>query len=156
MKKLVSLLPALLMLALTPCALAAHTHAPTPSTWKLDLGKSDFGGGPALKSDMYRLQTDTDKWLKYTETEVDTDGKVWHTSWSGPQDGTVKPVIGMPGASYSVKTDDDSARLTLPDGTVINQWISMPDDKKTTVFKCDVKTRDGKQFHQTLVYNRVK
>jgi hypothetical protein len=32
----------------------------------------------------------------------------------------------------------------------------MPDDKKTTVFKCDVKTRDGKQFHQTLVYNRVK
>ena len=38
---------ALLPSLLTPFAFAANTHVPTPSTWTLNLGESNFGSGPS-------------------------------------------------------------------------------------------------------------
>ena len=58
------LLSALFMASLAvPAAIAGHTHAPTPSTWTLNVQESDFGGGPVMKADEMHLLTDTDKWL---------------------------------------------------------------------------------------------
>lgn len=156
MKRLLSLLPALVMAVAVPCALAAHTHAPTPSTWELNVGESDFGGGPTMKSDRMIVLTDTDKWLKWTDVTVGGDGKTVKSSWSGPQDGTVKPVVGMPGTKASFNTADDSSHWVMPDGSTAESTISMSSDKKKVTFTQVFKTKDGKEFHQTLVYDRVK
>lgn len=141
---------------LVPSAFAAHTHVATPSTWVLDVGKSDFGGGPTMKSDRMVLLTDTDKWLKFTDVSVDGDGKTYKTSWSGPQDGTMKPVEGMQGAEASFKTVDDSSHWVMPDGSVSDTTYVLSSDKKTATFTTKIRMKDGKEYTQTLVYDRVK
>lgn len=137
-------------------ALAAHTHVPTPSTWTLNLTESDFGGGPPMKSDKMTILVDTDKWFKFTDVMTDSDGKTLKSSWSGPQDGTPRPVVGMPGTTASFNTADDSSRWVMPDGSISDSTLSLSDDKKKATLKMNYKTRDGKEFNQTLVYDRVK
>lgn len=156
MKRILSLLFAALLGSFALPALAAHTHAPTPSTWELNVAASDFGGGPAMKSDKMIILTDNDKWLKWTDVTVDSDGKTWNTSWSGPQDGTMKPVEGMAGSKASFKTADDSSHWEMADGTVSDSTLVMSPDKKKVTITMTIKTKDGKTFNQTLVYDRVK
>ena len=156
MNRVVSALSALLIGASTLSAFAAHTHAPTPSTWNLNVGASDFGGGPALKSDRMVMLTDTEKWLKWTDVTVDDTGKTWKTSWSGPQDGTMKPVVGMAGSKASFKTDDDSSHWEMADGSTSDSTMEMSSDKKQVTINLTIKTKDGKEFNQKLVYDRVK
>ncbi|HZQ43151.1 MAG TPA: hypothetical protein VFA99_07855 [Acidobacteriaceae bacterium] len=156
MKRVLYVLPALAMAALAPYARAAHTHVPTPSTWELNVSASDFGGGPAMKSDRMTILTDTDKWFKWTDVSVDADGKTWKTSWSGPQDGTLKPIVGMQGGQASFKTDDDSSHWVMPDGSTSDSIMVLSPDKKKGTLTMTIKTKDGKEFHQTLVYDRVK
>ncbi len=156
MKRALFVLPALLTAAIAPCAFAAHTHAPTPSTWELNISQTDFGGGPSMKSDTMTMLTDTEKWLKWTDVAVDGDGKTWKTSWSGPQDGTMKPIVGMQGAQASFKTDDDSSHWVMPDGSTSDSTMVMSPDKKQVTINITMKTKDGKQISQKLVYDRVK
>ena len=156
MKRVLSLFSAVLLGSFTLSALAAHTHAPTPSTWELNVAASDFGGGPTMKSDKMSILTDNDKWLKWTDVTVDGDGKTWKTSWSGPQDGTLKPVEGMEGAKASFKTADDSSHWEMADGSTSDSTLVMSPDKKKVTITATVKTKDGKEFHQTWVYDRVK
>jgi len=85
MKRLTSLLSAVLLGSLTLSALAAHTHAPTPSTWELNVAASDFGGGPSMKSDTMTILTDTEKWLKWTDVAVDGDGKPGRPHGAAPR-----------------------------------------------------------------------
>ena len=141
--------------ALTPFVFAAHTHLATPSTWTLNLAESDFGGGPSMKSDVFVMVTDTEKSEKWTDTMVDPDGKTWKSSWSGPADGTSHPFTGMPG-SYSSNAATDVSVLTAPDGSVSTCNFSLSADKKKFTNKCVTKTKDGKQFNQTTVYDRTK
>jgi hypothetical protein len=156
MKKFVTLLSVTVIVLFSLSALAAHTHAPTPSTWELNVSESDFGGGPTMKSDKMTILTDNDKWLKWTDVTVDNDGKTWKTSWSGPQDGTMKPIVGMEGAKASFKTADDSSHWEMPDGSISDSTLVMSPDKKKVTITNVVKTKDGKTFNQTLVYDRVK
>jgi len=156
MKRLTSLLSAVLLGSLTLSALAAHTHAPTPSTWELNVAASDFGGGPSMKSDTMTILTDTEKWLKWTDVAVDGDGKTWKTSWSGPQDGTLKPIEGMEGAKASFKTADDSSHWEMANGSSSDSTLVMSPDKKKVTITAVVKMKDGKTFNQTLVYDRTK
>lgn len=156
MKKVVSALCALLISTFALSAFAAHTHAPTPSTWDLNIGASDFGGGPSLKSDRMVVFTDTDKWLKWTDVTVGDDGKTLKTSWSGPQDGTMKPIVGMPGSKAGFKTDDDTSHWEMADGSSSDSVLTMSPDKKQVTITMTIKTKDGKQVNQKLVYDRVK
>jgi hypothetical protein len=156
MKRTTFLLSAVLLGSFTFPALAAHTHAPTPSTWKLNVAASDFGGGPTIKADDMTILTDNDKWLKWTDVTVDSDGKTWNTSWSGPQDGTLKPIEGMDGAKAGFKTADDSSHWVMADGSISDSTLVMTPDKKKVTITNVVKTKDGKTFTQTLVYDRVK
>ncbi len=146
------LLPSLL----TPFLFAAHTHVPTPSTWTLNLGESDFGSGPSMKSDVFVMLIDTEKRAKYTDSMVDGDGKTWKSSWSGPADGTPHPIVGMAGATYSSDAATDVSVMTLPDGTAITCDFSLSPDGKKFTNKCVAKTKDGKQANQTMVYDRTK
>jgi hypothetical protein len=109
-----------------------------------------------MKSDQMTVLTDTDKWFKWTDVSVDADGKTWKTSWSGPQDGTLKPIEGMAGAKAGFKTADDSSRWVMPDGSVSESTMVMAPDKKKVTITATLKTKDGKELHQTLVYDRVK
>ncbi len=122
------LLPSLL----TSSAFAAHTHVPTPSTWTLNLGESDFGSGPSMKSDLFVMLMDTEKREKYTDSMVDGDGKTWKSSWSGPANGTPHPVVGMAGATYSTDAATDVSVMTLPDWSA---WLDLYQCRRDTLDK---------------------
>lgn len=145
----------LLASTLTPFAFAAHTHLATPSTWTLNLAESDFAGGPSMKSDVFVVTMDTEKWQKWSDNMVDSDGKNSKFSWSGPADGTPKPFTGING-TYSTNAATDVAVETMPDGSVSTCAFSLSADKKKFTNKCVTKTKDGKQFNQTTVYDRTK
>lgn len=145
--------------ALLPCVavlplLAANLHTPAHSVWTLNLKESDFGGGPSMKSEVVTFKVDTDKWLTWSDVTVDNEGKTIKSSWSGPADGTMHPVKGLPGATAGWNTATDSDHAVMQDGTVFDETMSMPDPKKT-VFKVTVKDKAGHTFHQTLVYDRT-
>ncbi len=140
----------------TPFALAAHTHMATPSTWTLNQKESNWGGGPSMKSDTFIMLTDTEKRAKFTDTMVDGDGKTWKLSWSGPADGSAHPMVGMKGATFSDNAAADMSVFVMPDGMSVTCNFSLNADKKKFVEKCVVKTQDGKQANQTLVYDRTK
>lgn len=156
MKKLVSVLAALLLGGVAPLALAAHTHVLTPSTWQLNASASDFGGGPAMKSDRFTITTDTDKWLRWSGVTVDADGKTHRTSWNGPQDGTMKPIIGDPGSKAGFNSNDDTSHWVMSDGTVEDGNFSLSEDKKQVTITQTVKTKDGKEYNEKLIYDRVR
>jgi hypothetical protein len=149
------LLAAVLPVAGILPAVAAHTHVATPSTWTLNLKESDFGGGAALKSDVEIVTVDTDQRLTWSDVTVDDKGKTLKTSWDGPQDGTMHPLKGIPGAMTSWNTASDSGHTVMPDGSVIDQAFTLPDPKKI-VFKVVFKDKAGHATHQTLVYDRTR
>lgn len=144
-----------LAFSFVPFAYAAHTHLPAHSTWTLNVGESDFGGGMAVKSDTFVITTDTDKWAKWSDNEVDADGKNWKSSWSGPEDGTVRPFTGMPG-SFSVDAAKDVSVMKFPDGTVQTCSFTLNSAKNKYTETCTAKSPDGKEAHQTLVFDRSK
>lgn len=146
---------AVLALTAPPFALAAHTHFPANSTWTLNLGESDFGGGFSMKSDTFVILTDTEKWGKWTDTMVDAEGKTWKSSWSGAEDGKPHPFTGIPGTFSSNPATDVSVEV-LPDGTVQTCHFTLNHEKTKYTSTCVAKSPDGKEAHQTFVYNRTK
>lgn len=157
MFKRISLVSAVLLaFTLVPFAFAAHTHLPAHSTWTLNVGESDFGGGVSMKSDTFVLITDTDKWGKWTDTMVTGDGTTVKSSWSGAEDGKPHPFTGWPGATYSTDPATDVSVETFPDGTVQTCDFSLSSDGKKFTNKCVAKSPDGKETHQTIVYDRTK
>jgi hypothetical protein len=145
----------LLAVTVTPVAFAAHTHMAAHSTWTLNLGESNFAGGPSMKSDTFVILADNEKWAKWTDHMVDGDGKAWKSSWSGPEDGSLHPFTGMPG-SFSTSAATDVSVMTFPDGTVQTCDFSLTNNDKKYVEKCVAKSPGGKEVHQTLVYDRTK
>jgi hypothetical protein len=139
-----------------PLAFAAHTHVATPSTWSINLKESDFGSGPSLKSDITSVTTDTDKWLEYSEVAVQSDGTTLKTSWSGPEDGSMHPITGVPGGQAGFNTALDTAMFTFQDGSKMKCDYSVSPDKKKYIEKCLVTMPDGKTMNQTYVYDHVK
>ncbi len=145
---------AFMLLCVSP-AFAGHSHFPN-SEWTLDLAKSDLGQGPHLRSDVVTLTQDTDEWITYSEVAVGANGKITKLLWSGPQNGELRPMNGMPGAMASFSTEDDSGHFIYPDGTSAYNWFWVSADRRTLTYHVIGMKRDHSEFHQTLVYNRTK
>ena len=62
-------------------------------TWKVDMAHSDFGAGEKPKSLTVVVVKDTPAMLSWRVRGVDEKGKAFAYSWTGPQDGTMHPVI---------------------------------------------------------------
>ena len=58
--------------------------------------------------------------------------------------------------SFSSNAATDVSVLTAPDGSVSTCSFSLSTDKKKFTNKCATKTKDGRQFNQTTVYDRTK
>lgn len=142
-------------IAITP-AFAAHMHVPTPSVWKLDVAASDFGGGPAIKSETMTMLIDTDQRARFSDVMVDANGKTYRSSWDGPQDGTFKPVKGMPGVTQSMNTATDTGEVHAPDGSIQKMAYALSADKKTVTVTGTTTAKSGKTSNQKLVYHRIR
>ena len=145
-----------LALGLPTAAFAAHTHAPSPSVWTLNIKASDFGGAPAPRSDIDKILADDDHHLHWEDITVDAAGNKGRTSWDGPEDGTPSPIVGLPGSQFSWNTETDSERAVYPDGSVAEATFTVSADQKRMTFNQTVTSKDGSVIHQVMIYDRIK
>src|SRR5271156_6841830 len=96
MKKILSSVFLGALLAVGSVVIAAGTDVdPAVGTWKLNLAKSTFGGGPALKSQI-RTYSQSAKGITLMMTSVSAEGKETTTQTTYQVDGTDYPSMGNP------------------------------------------------------------
>jgi hypothetical protein len=61
--------------------------------WKLDIVQSEFGSGPAPKSVAGTIFKESPQMFSYRSHGIYDKGKPFSESWSGPEDGSMHPVI---------------------------------------------------------------
>ncbi len=105
-------------------------------TWKLNLGKSDYGQQPKPKSMRLVVTSDTTSSVKWTATGSDAQGKAIHENFVGAIDGKQYPVTGDPqvkSVAYTQSGDDVKGVVTMKDGSTANETVSMPDNNTLNV-----------------------
>jgi hypothetical protein len=155
---LVGLAMAVVSLALSNCVLAQSS--PFAGTWKLNVAKSKFEGGPAPKS-LTRTVTAVGGGLKYAFEGVTGDGSKVSYSFTSKLDGTDAPVSGegMPGGADAVslqKVGENKTEGTMKKGgkEVGTATSEVSKDGKTTTVTTTAKTADGKEIKATSVYDK--
>jgi hypothetical protein len=146
---------ALALSALSLPALAQNPPlAPAPSTWKLNASASDFGGAPKPTSITTTLYANTESSLRWRHSVTDSHGTVTG-SWTGAYDGKLRPVSGIKGEKFSIKRDG-AFHVDEADGTTTEGTIIAANNLKSYTETAAIKTKDGHEFHEKLVFDRVK
>lgn len=129
-------------------------------TWDVDISQSTFGSEPAPKSITVVILKDTPQMLSWRVHGVDDKGKAFAYSWSGPEDGTMHPVMqnGKEIAKQGAKREDDGTLLRHgedPDGSSFDAHDKSSDDGKTITEEATGKSKDGKESKTKTIYHRV-
>jgi len=128
--------------------------------WKLDIAQSEFGSGPAPKSVAGTIFKESPQMFSYRSHGIDDKGKPFSESWSGPEDGSMHPLIlnGKPGSQASVTRDQDGTLVQHSkdaDGSTGEARISMSPDGNTSTIEGTSKSKDGKESRDKQVWHRV-
>lgn len=129
-------------------------------TWNVDIAQSSFGSEPAPKSITVVILKDAPQMLSWRVHGVDDKGKAFAYSWSGPQDGTMHPVIqdGKEVAKQSAKREADGTLLRHgedPDGRSFDARDKSSADGKTIIEEITAKSKDGKESKGKTLYRRA-
>lgn len=136
-----------------PVAMAARPKLPVPSSWQLDELRSDFGGGPQMKADVFTVTSDKPNDLSVQFVRTDASGQTFKSSWSGPQNGTMLPVEGMPGATFGIDGNGGETWM-FADGSRFDGVLSVSKDRKTVLVRGTLTGKDGRVYQQVLMYGR--
>jgi hypothetical protein len=147
----------LLVLALSLFAISVTVKAADmpaggfAGTWKANFAKSKFPGPPPQVDD---CTVDPDGTV--TINEVSPEGK--HITWHyKPEVGKAVPIIGRDNVTVLVKKINDHTNeqiWTSADGKTNKSKAVLSEDGKTTTFHMDGVDKDGKPFHETVVYDK--
>ena len=102
-------------------------------SWKLNLAKSKFSPGPALKSLMLKFEASGDA-IKLTSDGVNAAGEATHGSYTSKFDGKDVPWTGNPDA-------DTASAMRIDANSYKNTWKKAG---KVTVSAKAVVSKDGK------------
>jgi hypothetical protein len=148
-------------LSLALASAFAQQKASSVGTWKLDPAQSDFGSDPALKSVTLNILKDTPQMLSWRVRVVDDKGKLWSYSWSGPEDGSMNPIIqpGKPSDTQeSARKDADGTLIRHgeeKDGSSFDARGTISADGNTITDQIVGKSKDGKESKAKYVYHRA-
>jgi hypothetical protein len=128
-------------------------------TWKLDIAQSDLGSEPAPKSWIGTCTKETAQTFAFRVHGIDDKGKPFAYSWSGPEDGSMHPIMSASkpvGQASAQKEPDGSIKRSgkEPDGTFESHVVLSPDGSTLTEEMTE-KSADGKVVHQRAVYHRL-
>jgi hypothetical protein len=121
------------LIGVVPVALAQSSNSEV-GTWKLNVGKSKFGPGTALKSGTAKIEG-TGAGAKFTLDGVDADGTMRHWEYITNYDGKDNPVTG------NAVQGDMVARTRINATTTKTVWKK---GGKITVTQTSVVSGDGK------------
>jgi hypothetical protein len=146
------------LLTIGSAVVAAGIDAdPVVGTWKLNLAKSTFGGGPALKSQI-RIYSQSARGTTLKMKTVSADGKETATQTTYNIDGKDYPSIGNPDfdSLSGMQVDADTTEFTLkragkPVGK-IRRAVSK--DGQTLTLNFMITNANGVQLSQLTVFDR--
>jgi hypothetical protein len=147
-------------LSVTSVAIAAGWASdPVVGTWKLNLAKSKFIHGPALKSDTRTYEESSDGMLRVTLKSIGDDGKETTLMRTFKQDGKEYPVDDSSGidsisetrinAHTAKYTEKKAGKVMLTGRRVLSQ-----NGKILTVTESGMDDTTGAKIERTLVYDR--
>jgi hypothetical protein len=128
--------------------------------WKLDIAQSEFGAGPAPKSQAGTIFKDTPQMFSYRVDGVDERGQAFWYSWSGPEDGSKHTTLinGKPGDQAGFTRDQDGTLVQhseAEDGSTVEGHISLSPDGNTLTIEGNSKSRDGQESRDKQVWHRI-
>lgn len=146
-------LPLLAFTLLAASLTASATGIPAggfAGTWSADFSKSKFPGLPP-KIDMCTI--DPDGTVTVNETNAEGKATSWHYT---PEEGKPVQVVGRDNVRVTVKKVNDHTNVHSWDmnGRLAKSKSVLSKDGKTTTFTMDGTDKDGKPFHETVVYNK--
>jgi hypothetical protein len=138
-------------------AIAADAPDPVVGTWKLNVAKSTFSPGPAMKSQT-RVYVQTPAGLKLTMTTVAADGKTMTSTMTFKYDGKPHPMVGNPDFE-SVSVTMDAAGVTHSTqwqaGKNVGSGVrTVAKDGKTMTFAQKGTHAGGAKYDDVLSYDR--
>jgi len=151
MKRCLLLSPSFALLAVWLALAAAGIPAGGfAGTWAANFEKSKFPGPPP-KVDMCTI--DTDGTVTVNETNSEGKSTSWHYT---PIQGKPVPVVGRENTTVTVTKINDHTNVHVwnINGKVANSKSVLSKDGKTTVFTMDGVDKDGKPFHEMVVYDK--
>jgi hypothetical protein len=144
----------LALLLLAPMSLTASA-ADMPAggfagTWKANFTKSKFPGKPPLV-DMCTV--DSDGTVTVNETNSEGKSSSWHYK---PVAGEAVPVIGRDNTTVLVKkvNDHTNEQTWNSNGRASKSQAVLSQDGKVTTFTMDGTDKEGKPFHELVVYDK--
>jgi len=150
MKKSLLLLPFSLLAVSLAIGAAGIPAGGFAGTWSANFTKSKFPGPPP-KVDMCIIDADGTVTVKETTSE----GKdvTWHYT---PVDGQPVSIVGRENTTVTVhKVNDHTVEHTWNiEGRSAKSSSVLSKDGKTTVFTMDGTGKDGKRFHEMVVYDK--
>jgi hypothetical protein len=119
-------------------------------TWKVNFAKSKFPGPPP-QVDMAIV--DPDGTVSVNETNSEGKSTSWHYT---PIEGQAVPVVGRDNTTVIVKrlNDHTNEQIWNFDGRAGKSKAVLSKDGKTTTFTMDGTDKDGKPFHELVVYDK--
>ena len=119
-------------------------------TWKVNFAKSKFPGPPP-QVDMAIV--DPDGTVTVNETNSEGKSTSWHYT---PIEGQAVPVIGRENTTVLVKkvNDHTNEQIWNSNGKTNKSKAVLSKDGKTTTFTMDGTDKDGKPFHELVVYDK--
>jgi hypothetical protein len=119
-------------------------------TWKVNFAKSKFPGPPP-QVDMAIV--DPDGTVTVNETNSEGKSTSWHYT---PVEGQAVPVIGRENTTVLVKkvNDHTNEQIWNSNGKTNKSKAVLSKDGKTTTFTMDGTDKDGKPFHELVVYDK--
>ena len=146
------------LLTIGSVVMAAGTDAgPVIGTWKLNLAKSTFGGGPALKSQI-RTYSQSAQGITLNMKTVSADGKETTTQTTYHLDGKDYPSMGNPDfdSLSGMQIDTNTAEFTLkrvgkPVGK-IRRTVSK--DGQTLTLNFIITNANGVQLSELTVFDK--
>jgi hypothetical protein len=145
----------ILALSLAATSLTARAADIPPGnfvgTWKVNFAKSKFPGKPPLVDE---ATIDPDGTITINETSADGKSSSWHYK---PVEGQAVPVVGRDNTTVLVKrvNDHTNEQTWYSNGKVNKSKAVLSKDGKTTTFTMDGTDKDGKPFHELVVYDKA-
>jgi hypothetical protein len=148
---------AVLIVGFVGLELLAQVADPLIGTWDLNVAKSKFNPGPALKSSIRTFEAIANG-LKYSGKSVNADGTTLGTQWTAYFDGKDYPITGDPNTdTMAIKRID---KFTI-EGTAkkagkvtyrVRQIVSQ--DGKVSTLTVQGTDAQGKPYNNVLVFDK--
>jgi hypothetical protein len=158
MKTLKSLF-VVLTLALLPTIAIAQTSSPGPMVgkWKLNVAKSDFGGGSKLQGMVVEVTSDTPEAIVFNVTETAESGMMFTYKYKGAADGKDYPAEGT-STLYAYTEEGGVVTETQKDtdGTITKGTFALSANGKVGTWTYTITDPQAAVIHTKLVYDRVQ